>query len=81
MVPPLEIPETEGSADNTFPGREARGFLAGVLETTHWQWMNRPTALFRAENKLYQLARAQEIGLTISRNIGHKRARRSARVR
>ena len=40
-----------------------------MLDTAAWQWMNWPISAVRAENKLYQLMRAQEIGFTIPETL------------
>src|SRR4029077_4076374 len=37
---------------STFAAREAASYLGGVWETTSWSWMNRPSAVARAEHKL-----------------------------
>jgi len=49
----------------TFVNREIDAFLSGVWETAPWFWMNRPSAVARAELKLLQLRHAQRLGLTI----------------
>ena len=48
-----------------FVSRETAGFLEGFWEATPWFWMNRPSCVGRAANKLVQLARAQELGFRV----------------
>jgi glutathione synthase/RimK-type ligase-like ATP-grasp enzyme len=49
----------------TFIAREIDAFLGGVWETASWFWMNRPSAVTRAELKLLQLRHARSLGFTI----------------
>src|SRR5262249_50266763 len=48
-----------------FIRRESAGFLAGLWETMPWCWMNRPSTLDIAANKLVQLDRARSAGLPV----------------
>ena len=48
---------------------ESRAFLEGILEGADWYWMNRPSAVLRARNKLLQLQRAHDYGLAIPETV------------
>lgn len=48
-----------------FVTSESAGFLSGFLETMPWFWMNRPSAVANAVNKLRQLVCARELGLIV----------------
>jgi glutathione synthase/RimK-type ligase-like ATP-grasp enzyme len=48
---------------------ESTGFLSGFLETMPWFWMNRPSAIAIAANKLRQLVRARELGLIVPETL------------
>jgi len=48
-----------------FANAEATGLLAGCWETSSGFWMNRPSHIQYAENKLVQLHLARSLGLTI----------------
>lgn len=50
---------------NDFIARESAGFLKGFWEMTPWFWVNRPSAVYRAESKLAQLATARRLGFRI----------------
>ena len=68
----------------TFAAREIDAFLGGVWETARWFWMNRPSAVTRAEHKLLQLRYAQRVGFTIPATLATncpEAARRFARPR
>jgi glutathione synthase/RimK-type ligase-like ATP-grasp enzyme len=49
--------------------REAKAFLSGLWQQAHWFWMNSPSAVATADNKLWQLKTAFEIGLEIPATI------------
>jgi glutathione synthase/RimK-type ligase-like ATP-grasp enzyme len=50
---------------DTYVDRESRTFLACCWEESPWRWINRPTAVRAAENKLRQLRVAAEIGFEV----------------
>ena len=52
--------------DREFCARESRAFLEGTLMSISTdRWMSNPTAIWRAEHKLYQLAIARELGFNV----------------
>lgn len=65
--PKLNGAEAGGSAD--FMGREISSFLEGVFESSRLPWMNRPSRVLHAENKLTQLVLAHELGFSIPRTV------------
>jgi hypothetical protein len=52
-----------------FVTSETAGFLSGFLETMPWFWMNRPSAVARAANKLLQLAYARQWGFVVPETL------------
>lgn len=51
-------------ATSTFIAEQWQDLIEG-FESLHLRWLNRPTAIRLAENKVIQLARAQKVGLRI----------------
>ena len=49
--------------------RENRATMLGGLLGLHARWMSHPAAVWQSENKPYQLALAQELGLRIPRTV------------
>ena len=65
-------PILDGSVPVGAPGfveREISTFLAGVWAYSRLRWINWPPSVLRAENKLLQLALAQELGFSTPRTI------------
>ena len=65
-------PILDGTAQVGAPGfveREISTFLAGVWANSRMLWINGPASVLRAENKLIQLALAQELGFSTPRTI------------
>ncbi|RFU49587.1 MvdC/MvdD family ATP grasp protein [Paraburkholderia sp. DHOC27] len=65
-------PQREGTQSASvadFINRETSAFLSGVFETSGVPWMNRPSHVQRAENKLTQLALARECGFLVPRTL------------
>jgi glutathione synthase/RimK-type ligase-like ATP-grasp enzyme len=56
-------------AEVDFVSHESAAFLTGFLEAMPWFWMNRPSAVAHAANKLQQLARASEFGFCLPRTL------------
>jgi glutathione synthase/RimK-type ligase-like ATP-grasp enzyme len=52
-----------------FAAREIATFLEGFWETSGWLWVNRPSCVHAAENKLTQLQVAQRLGFFIPRTL------------
>jgi glutathione synthase/RimK-type ligase-like ATP-grasp enzyme len=78
-VPP-SLPSTsavDGVLD--FLVRETTAFLEGIWETNNWVWMNRPSAVRRAENKLAQLALAKHCHFSIPDTLVTNDARAARR--
>ena len=69
MAPPTVPPHTADDGVRDFVAHEITAFLEGIWETTHWLWLNRPSAVRRAENKLLQLALAKRCRFSIPRTL------------
>lgn len=65
--PNLESMKEASFAD--FICRETSSFLHGIFENSRLPWMNRPSQVQRAENKLTQLVLARELGFSAPRTI------------
>ncbi len=73
-VEPLTT-ESEQQPYLAFVANESAGFLSGFLETMPWFWMNRPSAIAAASNKLRQLVCARELGLIVPETVATNCAR------
>ncbi len=64
------LPDNLPSYVQEFCTREARAFLGGVWSSlpTH-RWLSAPSAIWKAERKLYQLAVAHELGFTLPHTL------------
>lgn len=61
---------TMASAEHEdFARREATAALEGLLESSDWFWMNRPSRVRAAENKVVQLAVASRLGFCIPKTL------------
>lgn len=64
------LPDHLDEYDTEFCLRESRAFLAGALASIPTErWLSNPTAIWRAERKLYQLPIARHIGFNIPSTI------------
>lgn len=48
---------------------ESRAFLDGIFEGADWRWVNRPSAVLRARNKLLQLQYARRQGFSVPETL------------
>ena len=61
-----QLPEHLDKYHQEFCTRESRAFLEGALATIRTErWLSPPSAISRAERKMYQLSVANDIGFTI----------------
>lgn len=60
--------------------REAKTFLSALWQQVHWFWVNAPSAVATASNKLWQLKTASEIGFEIPVTIVTNRLREVQRA-
>jgi glutathione synthase/RimK-type ligase-like ATP-grasp enzyme len=67
---PSELPEALGPAGMaSFVRGEISNYLEGVFETSCYRWVNRPSRVRIAENKLIQLALARSVGFAIPKTV------------
>lgn len=52
-----------------FAERERTGCLSGLWESSPWFWMNRPSSVAHAKNKLLQLTMAKRLGFRIPKSL------------
>lgn len=65
MAPPGLPHQLKTEGVRNFITREASAFVEGLCETAPWFWVNRPSHVRRAENKLWQLATARTLGFAV----------------
>jgi hypothetical protein len=59
----------EDKRTSEFVSQECAGFLSGFWQTMPWFWINRPSALILANNKLWQLALADAHGFRVPKTL------------
>lgn len=64
-----ETPEDMNDGVHDYCVREGRDFLAGIVLASQCRIMSRPSSVWAAEHKLYQLKIAEDCGLKIPRTV------------
>ena len=68
-LPTRFSPYPDDEPAHGFVTRERIAFIEGLLETPNWLWVNRPTRIRMADNKLVQLQMATTLGFEVPETI------------